>query len=69
MSALPGRARVLVKYAEAERDDLRHVPVAAVGHVQGEVLYFMLQMDDRYDPADPDFDPVVERLMLNLLGY
>jgi hypothetical protein len=69
MSALPGRARVLVKYAEAERDDLKFVPVAAVGHVQGEVLYFMLQVDGRYDEADPDFDPVVERLMMNVLEY
>ncbi|MCG3178719.1 MAG: Beta-galactosidase [Phycisphaerae bacterium] len=69
MSTLPGRARVLVKYAEAERDDLKFVPVAAVGHVSGEVLYFMLQVDGRFDSADPDFDPVVERLMINLLEY
>lgn len=69
MSVLPGRARVLVKYAEAERDDLRFVPVAAVPHGQGEVLFFMLVTEGRYAPADPDFDPIAERLMMNLLEY
>jgi len=69
MSALPGRARVLVKYGEAERDDLKYVPVAAVGHLRGEVLYFMLEIAGRYDSRNPNYDPVVERLMLNLLNY
>ena len=69
MSSLPGRARVLVKYAEAERDDLRFIPVAVVPHGQGDIMYFMLQTAGRYDDTDPDFDPVVERLMINLLGY
>ena len=69
LSALPGRSRILVRYGEAERDDLKHVPVAAVPHGQGEVLYFMLQTDGRYDPSARNFDPVVERLMLNLLNY
>jgi len=69
VSALPGRARVLVKYAEAERDDLKYVPVAAVGHLQGEVLYFMLEIAGRYASDSPNYDPVVERLMRNLLNY
>jgi hypothetical protein len=67
LSTLPGRARILVRYAEAERDDLKFVPVAAIPHGRGEVLLMMLQVNRRYRLEDPDFDPVVERLMVNLL--
>jgi hypothetical protein len=37
-------------HAEAERDDLKYIPIAVVPHVQGEVLYFMLKLAGRYDP-------------------
>jgi hypothetical protein len=64
----PDRARALVRYAEHDHEGLKHVPVAAVAHGKGEVLYFMLRTVGRYRTADPEFDPIVERLMVRLLG-
>ena len=68
LAGRPDRARALARYAESDREDLKQVPVAAVAHGKGELLCFMLQTDGRYRREDPDFDPAVERLMINLLG-
>ena len=68
LAARPDRARVLARYAESDREDLKQVPVAAVAHGKGELLCFLLRVSGRYDRAEKNFDPVVERLMINLLG-